>query len=126
MAGYGEFVGLSLLLDTESEAYISPRNSFYGVNVMIHDAEDFPDTSVSHVVVQPGEDVSIAIIPRVIMSNPEVRTLPPAQRNCLFYDEQPLRASDRYSYQSCMVECVVDTMLRLCGCIPFFYPQLRE
>lgn len=113
------------MLDTETESYVSPRDSFDGINVMIHDAEDFPDTTVSHVVVQPGEDVSVAIIPRVVISNPEVRSLPPEQRNCWFPDEQTLRASDRYSYQSCMVECVVETMLKLCGCIPFFYPELR-
>lgn len=124
VAGYGEHVGLSVLLNVETDAYVSPCADFDGISVIIHEAEDFPETSYSSVIVQPGQEVAVAVVPNVVVSKPEVRSLPLTQRNCLFNDEQRLRTTDTYSYQSCLTECVVDTILEICGCIPFYYPHL--
>lgn len=126
VAGYGEYVGLSVLLNPETDTYVSPCNDLYGISVIIHEAGDFPESSYSSVVVQPGEEVSVAVVPNVVVSKPEVRSLPVTQRNCLFPDEQRLRTTDEYAYQSCLTECVVDTILEICGCIPFYYPHLRK
>lgn len=148
VAGYGESVGLTILVDPEINDYVSFRSSFFGIKVLIHGAEEFPDSSVTTIIAQPGNDVSIAVVPTVVVSNIEIRSLPVNQRDCLFEDEvsvrlegmfccfvyaktilylqKKLRTTDRYSYESCLTECVVDAILNICGCIPFFYPHLRK
>lgn len=32
----------------------------------------------------------------------------------------------RYSFQSCISECIAKNIQRLCGCLPFYYPEMRE
>lgn len=87
VAGYGESVGLTVLVDPEMDDYVSFRSSFYGIKVLIHGPEDFPDTSVTTIIAQPGDDVSIAVVPSVVRSNIDIRSLPVNQRDCLFEDE---------------------------------------
>lgn len=55
--------------------------------VLIHDPEDFPQTAVTTSIGQPGYDLAIAVLPSVIVSQPQIRGLPQLQRNCLFEDE---------------------------------------
>ena len=87
VAGYGENVGLTVLVDSEVNEYMSYTNKYYGVNVLIHAAEDFPETSISSTLVQLGQDASIAVVPSVSVSSPDIRSLPISQRKCLFKDE---------------------------------------
>lgn len=54
---------------------------------VIHDPEDFPQTSVTTSIGQPGFDLTIAVLPSVIVSEPGIRGLSQLQRNCLFEDE---------------------------------------
>lgn len=87
VAGYGESVGLSVMLDPEITEYIAFRNSYYGIKVLIHEPEDFAESSETTTTAQPGDDVSIAVIPTVVVSRPEIRSLLPKHRDCLFEDE---------------------------------------
>lgn len=59
----------------------------FSAKVLIHDPEDFPQTAVTTSIGQPGYDVAIAVLPSVIVSQPQIRGLPQLQRNCLFEDE---------------------------------------
>lgn len=90
MSGYGENVGLRAFLHTEKYHYIAYSYSYYGIKILVNEPEDFPETSVSTVIVQPSYDVSVAVVPSVIVSQPEVRNLPLPQRNCMFDDEVKL------------------------------------
>lgn len=87
VAGYGESVGLSVMLDPEMAEYVSFRNSYYGIKVLIHAPEDFAEGSHTTTTAQPGDDVSIAVMPTVVVSRPEIRSLLPKHRDCLFDDE---------------------------------------
>lgn len=87
VSGFGEFVGLHAYLHTEIEHYLGYIDSYYGIKVLINEPEDFPETSVSTVLVQPSFDVSISVIPSIVVSQDSIRSLPLRQRNCLFDDE---------------------------------------
>lgn len=88
MSGAGENVGLHLRIEIEKESYVAYSKSFYGAKILIHDAENFPQTSVTTTTIgQPGYDLTIAVIPSVIVSEPGIRSLSEKQRNCLFDDE---------------------------------------
>lgn len=123
VTGSGENVGLNVRIDIERDEYVAYSKSFYGAKILIHDPEDFPQASVTTSVAQPSFDVTIAVLPSVIVSEPGIRGLSQHQRNCLFDDEQRLRTTNKYSFQSCMNECTVDTILSKCDCVPFYYPE---
>lgn len=43
--------------------------------------------------------------------------------NIAFIPQKKLRTTNKYSFQSCMTECTVDTILNKCDCLPFYYPE---
>lgn len=44
-------------------------------------------------------------------------------RNHITFCQKKLRTTNKYSFQSCMTECTVDTILNKCDCLPFYYPE---
>lgn len=101
---------------------MSPTKSFPGAEVIIHNPEDYPDVLQSSEIVAPGEDVRIAVSPEVIKSDSTIRPMDAIQRDCWFKDEVNLVFSKKYSFESCTAECRASYTVRLCGCLPFFYP----
>lgn len=87
VAGAGEYVGLSIIIDVETEHYLSTVKPFFGAEVLIHDSWDFPEASVAASIVQPGKDVTISVIPSVVVSETQIRNLDVSQRQCWFKDE---------------------------------------
>lgn len=87
VTGAGENVGLSIRIEVEPDNYVAYSKSFYGAKILIHDPEDFPQTSVTTAIGQPGYDLTIAVLPSVIVSEPGIKGLSQLQRNCLFEDE---------------------------------------
>lgn len=88
VSGAGENVGLNVRIEIEKESYVAYSKSFYGAKILIHDAENFPQTSVTTTTIgQPGYDLTIAVLPSVIVGEPGIRSLSQKQRNCLFVDE---------------------------------------
>lgn len=117
-------MGLNVLLDVETKYAMAMSKSIYGADVLIHDAEEFPQASLTSAVVQPGQEVSIAVVPSVISSRASIRSIPVIERQCYFADEEKLRATRKYSLNSCLAECRVDFILSKCHCLPFFYPEI--
>lgn len=52
--------------------------------------------------------------------------MPLNQRKCLFEDEKKLKVNDEYSYLSCLNDCRVQNIIKLCQCIPYFYIHLGQ
>lgn len=124
VSGAGRTMGISALIDVEQQHSLAMAKSIYGAEVVIHDANEFPQRSLTSAVAQPGRDLSIAIIPSVTISRETIRSLPVAERNCYFADEEKLRATRRYSLNSCLAECRVDHIIAKCNCLPFVYPEI--
>lgn len=117
-------MGLSVMIDVEQQQSLAMAKSIYGAEVVIHDAEEFPQRSLISAVAQPGRDLSLGIVPSVIVSKSTIRSVPIADRSCYFADEEKLRATRKYTLNSCLAECRVDHILSKCGCLPFFYPEI--
>lgn len=117
-------MGLSVLLDIETEHSMGMSKPIYGAEILIHDPEEFPQASLTSAIAQPGYEVDISVIPSVITSKQAIRDLPVNERICWFGDEVRLRATRKYSLNSCLAECRVDYIAAKCNCLPFFYPEL--
>lgn len=87
VSGAGQYVGLDIVLDVAPKQYQSFVKSYYGVAVLIHGTEDFPQNSDKTTIAQPGCDVTIAIIPSVVVSEDAIREISFKKRNCYFDDE---------------------------------------
>lgn len=126
VSGSGRAAGLDVFVRVGSEHYISFAQSYFAVDIMVHRTDDF--AQVRHLVAygQPGQDIVLAIVPTVVAAEANVRALPAAVRNCYFADEKKLYTSKTYSYNMCMAECTISTIYAICGCLPFFYPVVRE
>lgn len=86
-------MGLNLVLDAETQQSLGMSKSLYGIEVLIHDAEDFPQASVTSGIAQPGRELTLSIVPSVISSTPNLRGVSVSERQCYFSDEQNLRAT---------------------------------
>lgn len=124
--GAGEYVGLVFQVDTHPEYYISPTEYYYGAEILIHDSNDFPDMAVVAALVQPGEELRLAVNPEAITSAFEVRHMDVQQRKCWFDNEIDLILAERYSFESCMVECKAAHAIELCHCLPYYFPLHSE
>lgn len=121
VSGAGPDVGLDALIFVEPDAYTAYTRSYYGVVVMVHDPLSYPQANDKATFGQPGTDVTIAVVPTVLISQPAIRGLSLADRQCIFDDERVLRTTTKYTYHSCISECAVDTILQTCDCLPFYY-----
>ncbi|XP_026469527.1 sodium channel protein Nach-like [Ctenocephalides felis] len=122
--GAGPSMGIRVIADAEPQHYVSTIKAFAAIQAMIHDTHAYPDMSSSIVNMQPNQDVSILVQPTLLASAPEVRSMPPDQRRCWYPHEHVSRLSNKYNFDNCVTECRVDTILRLCDCIPFYYPDI--
>lgn len=121
VSGAGPYVGLSALIRVAPASYTAYTKSYYGASIMIHGPSVYPQAGEKTAFGQPGSDVTVSVIPSVVVSQPAIRDLSLADRNCLFDDERRLRTTSKYSFQSCITECAVDAILRVCNCLPFYY-----
>lgn len=44
----------------------------------------------------------------------------------ILFLQKKLRSANKYSFQSCMTECTVDTIVNKCDCLPFYYPESED
>lgn len=124
-------------------SYISYAKSYYGASILVHGTQVYPQSVDKITFAQPGCDVTVAVMPSVVVSEPAIRDLSLDKRNCFFDDEvscigsrwersvmsgipqRKLRTTTRYTFQSCIFECAVDTILLICNCLPFYYAEVR-
>ncbi len=87
VSGAGPYVGMELLVNIEPKEYMAYSRTYYGVIVMIHSPHEYPQNAVAKTIGQIGMDVTINVVPSVVVSEPSVKDLALTQRNCYFKDE---------------------------------------
>ncbi|KAJ9578620.1 hypothetical protein L9F63_005110 [Diploptera punctata] len=93
------------------------------IKVLFHDPLDYPETSLDTTMVEPKKMVTVSLNAQAVESVSEVRSLSVSQRQCWFNgEEEVLKSTNEYSYQTCITECRIRVLSEKCGCIPFFYP----
>lgn len=85
--GAGENVGLDIVLAPETASYLALLRPMYGVSLIVHGHNEYPDFAKNNFFAQPGYDFEISVIPSAVTTQPDVRSLPLKQRKCLFDDE---------------------------------------
>lgn len=117
---------LEFLIHPESWNYKSFTEPIYGFYMFIHQSDDFIDFPTEWSSFQPSYHIRILILPEILRSDENIRSIGFKQRQCIFQNENILQFSRKYSYWSCLAECRAYEILKLCNCIPFYYPHLSK
>ncbi|KYN08319.1 Sodium channel protein Nach [Cyphomyrmex costatus] len=122
--GSGQDMGLAVVLNVEPDMYKATTRPYVGASVMIQHAIDFPDIGAQILSVTPGQLLTITLTGTSIRGMESLRDISSEKRLCYFDNEVPGR--DSYSYQSCVSECMANHIHNLCGCLPFYYPEMHN
>ena len=86
--------------------------------------KDFIDQKRNTILVYPGKQTMIKVIPRLVETTLDFDSLKPNQRRCkLSYETAGFEYLTNYSRVGCEMECAMKTALSVCKCIPWNYPN---
>ncbi|XP_023310115.1 sodium channel protein Nach [Anoplophora glabripennis] len=103
---------------------ITETNSGSSLGIYILNSDEVAGIDMQPQHVWSGVVDMISLSVKQTYTTPDARQLSIKQRHCAFPDEIKLKVDDVYSYSACTRQCRMDTAMKLCGCIPFFYPML--
>ncbi|KAK9889769.1 hypothetical protein WA026_007148 [Henosepilachna vigintioctopunctata] len=95
--------------DTEMPIYILNSDEIAGIDLKPQHIWDFRMKSISFSVKQT-------------YTTEDARQLSVKQRHCVFPNERKLEVDHIYTYTACTRQCRMDSAMKICKCIPYFYP----
>ena len=93
-------------------------------NIKISTKNNFIDQKRELIEVKPGYHLTIRVIPKVVDASKAFETFEYQTRNCkLVHETNGLNYLKQYSKVGCEVECAMNESVRICKCLPWFYPN---
>ncbi|KAK4873974.1 hypothetical protein RN001_013334 [Aquatica leii] len=96
-----------------------------GFKVTLHHPAEVPNMD-THFRIPLDQAVVAAIKPEMITTSEEIRNYSPKDRNCYLPGEKILSNYKSYTQQNCLVECLTNYTLKVCGCIAFYMISEEE
>lgn len=93
-------------------------------SITIHNPNEIPlDTDYyEEQIKHPGSVTILVFEPKITIAR-DLDHYPPYQRGCLFSNERKLEMFKLYTKNNCDFECLINSFLKYCGCVPYMYPQ---
>lgn len=103
--GAGRDFGLELIVDVGVNSYVAPVAPYYGIYVrnvdnfllleetctyfqlFLQDTDEYVNIYNPADTIKPNEEVDLTLMPELIDSSPNVRSMPLHTRQCLYSDE---------------------------------------
>lgn len=112
------YIFTELWLDVNLDDYFITQSSGHGVQVVVHDPEDYPRVNERGIAISPGTEAFISI------ERNDVTRLPPPHSSVDCVKEDFMRdykykfdpTLGKYSYETCMLDCMLDVSLNACNC----------
>ncbi|RLU18440.1 hypothetical protein DMN91_008797 [Ooceraea biroi] len=109
-------------------------NSGYDVDrimkhVLLYNPMSYPDVAsgrVREVIVSPRIETYLKLDATLFYTTEDAQKHDIQERDCLFQTEESRIFHGYYSFSDCIMYCRMQDILRLCGCVPFFYPMTRD
>lgn len=121
----GSETGLSFVLNTTTSDYYYSTGDFIGFNVNIFNPSDFADIQnggLTALFVNTNTMAYFKVKPSTIESKLAIEQYTPVQRGCLFEHELFDQYAGHYSFVDCLLKCKLQSIIKLCACMPFFLP----
>lgn len=114
---------LDLFVDDDNLDYLC--NEITGFKVTLHHPAEVPNMD-THFRVPLDEAVVVAIKPSMITTSKEIQSYSVHDRLCYLPGERKLSNYKIYTQQNCMVECLANYTLQVCGCAGFYMLSEEE
>ncbi|XP_046391658.1 pickpocket protein 28-like [Ischnura elegans] len=121
--GAGASSGLHIYFKADPEDYDARCRTIGGFKVLLHNPSEFPRMSELFFRAPLNQDVVVSVKPNIMGTTNELQDYPSSRRRCLFQRERQLRFFTHYTQRNCELECLVNTTLEVCHCMPFFMPS---
>ncbi|XP_037932263.1 pickpocket protein 11, partial [Teleopsis dalmanni] len=124
--GIGVINGLTVVLNTSTIDYYLTDRSTSGFILQIFNPRSFPDPSVGGVkelFLGTDENIDVQLFVTKQIATDDVRSYAVEKRHCLFEDEHDESYELNYTQADCLSKCKFNSMLMLCGCVPYYAPN---
>ncbi|XP_055622258.1 pickpocket protein 28-like [Toxorhynchites rutilus septentrionalis] len=121
--GKGTRDGLTIVLKTKKI-----DNEFYckgiqdGFKIAVNAPYKAPAVSQGYYTVYPLQTVFIMVNPELIETADGLKKHSYEKRECFFQSERSLRFYKIYNQANCMIECLANQTLEVCGCLTLNFP----
>ena len=124
-------LGLSVVLFPDERNYRGIiKNNYRGFRALVHGPLDFAEVAGKGFPIGKAEEVFVGIRPEYLESSDDVKSMPLDQRQCLTAGEDLSQHSDlnyqvfaKYNRKACLLECQANRIMKLCNCLPYYYPR---
>lgn len=145
VAGAGNHLGLTVVLDAQVDDYYCSSTSGAGFKILLHNPIETPKIANYGFFVQPGKETQITVTPRISDASNLIRKVAKNLRQCIFANEGNLSYFKytiyyiffgknfklpylfrTYSKKNCEMECESRLTEAACGCVQYFMPRTTE
>ncbi|CAH1985752.1 unnamed protein product [Acanthoscelides obtectus] len=117
----GHQSGLEILVNSNPNDYFASFMPSTGQKMMIHNPYYYPDWTLQ-AILNPRKILNlISVSPTITYCTEDVAGMPSETRRCLLPNEKDLIYFKNYNFHNCMVECRMNTTIKMCNCTPFVY-----
>ncbi|XP_063918109.1 pickpocket protein 28-like [Zophobas morio] len=96
-----------------------------GFKIIIHHPAEFPTSSTSSIYIGSIDSYFVWIKPEITLTSKDLKSLSFRRRKCYYSNERRLRFFKFYTMEYCKLECLTNYTLKLCGCVPYYFPHNR-
>lgn len=123
--GAGKWHGLKVMLKALNEDIDHLCGGcFQGYNLVFHSPIEGPQEINDFFQLSLHRSTLVAVVPKVVISSPNIYNYSPSDRHCFFNSERHLRFYKHYTQLNCRVECLANFTLSKCGCVKFSMPSM--
>ncbi|XP_063915462.1 pickpocket protein 28-like [Zophobas morio] len=99
------------------------KTSLQGYRVVLHTPMRLPRPSQQYFRIPLDQNVLGAVQPVMITTSESIKLYNPRRRQCYFITERYLKYFKIYTALNCLMECLTNYTLHVCGCVNFFMPR---
>ncbi|XP_037814491.1 pickpocket protein 28 [Lucilia sericata] len=125
--GPGAKAGLDLVLRGIAEDFDNLcRGPVQGFKILLTTPGEMAQASRQYFRIPFGQEVLIAIKPKIITTSDGLQHYEPSRRQCYFQNERYLSYFQNYTQNNCELECLSNFTMHMCGCVKFSMPRTED
>lgn len=95
--------------------------------VIVHTSYEYPNAGDGvWIREEQSKRVSITTYPFITVTSDAVKHLDVRSRGCVFPDEMKLHVYHVYTESSCLIECRLKFIAKVCNCYMYYFPPIGK
>ncbi|XP_063918404.1 pickpocket protein 28-like [Zophobas morio] len=118
-----EFTKFQLFLKAKGADVNGFCNLMLGFKLILHHPAEFPTLAPSYIPISVDSTHNIWIKPELTITSQKLESYEPSKRSCVYSHERRLKFFKIYTKHNCKLECIANSTLEQCNCIPYYLPH---